>query len=199
FAGMNLIFDRVIKVGDAVMVEGHEVRVVSLNWRNMIGRKPDARIVVVPNAKLSDNTVEVLPQDEPIRIETQFSAPSDEPPQRIVELVTDLVGDLPQVDPARPVSVHPIEVAGETARYRVRCWVRRYRDMSEAEGEILLRLWYVLQRHRRAALPEGKDVGTASSPSLRAPRSPEAAIAASLEANGWPAAEAEAAAPSLAE
>jgi hypothetical protein len=154
--------------------------------------------VVVPNAKLSDSTVEVLPQNESIRIETQFSAPSGEPPQRVAELVTDVVNDLPQVDATRAVTVHPTDVAGPSTRYRLRCWVRRYHDMSEVEGEIQLRLWYVFQRHRLLALPENKEPGTASSAFLRSPRSLESLVAEGLEANGWPAAEAASAAPPLA-
>src|SRR3954449_2861808 len=77
-------------------------------------------------------------------------------------------------------------------------WVRRYHDMSEVEGEIQLRLWYVFQRHRLLALPESKEPGTASSAFLRSPRALESLVAEGLEANGWPAAEAASAAPQLA-
>ena len=40
------------------------MRITALNWRSMVGRKPDAHIMVVPNARLSDAALEVLPQDE---------------------------------------------------------------------------------------------------------------------------------------
>ncbi len=149
-SGIALNIDRMLRAGDGIVVAGEQVRVESLNWRNVVARKADGRMRVFPNAKLADGELEILPHDQPVRAETFLKAPGSLPPQRVSDLIVELTSDFPNLDTSRPVLVAPTEyeVNASTTRYRVRYWMRRYADSTEVEGELLRRLWYGFQRHR---------------------------------------------------
>lgn len=149
-AGVNLHIDRLPRVDDGIVLGGQVIRVEQLSWRRVLGRRADGSIVSIPNARLADDTLQILPHNAPIRAEILFEAPFGVPPQRISDLAAELVSDFAAVDAAQPIAVSPVEYAasGASLRYRIRCGVRRYRDMAELESEVLRRLWYVFQRER---------------------------------------------------
>ena len=149
-AGVNLHIDRLPRIEDGIVIDGQVVRVESLSWRRVLGRCANGSIVSIPNAKLADDTLQILPHNAPIRTEIMFEAPFGVPPQRISDLAAELVGDFAAVDTAQPIAVAPVEYAAgaDSLRYRIQCCVRRYRDLAELESEVLRRLWYVFQRER---------------------------------------------------
>lgn len=199
-AGMNLLLDRALKVGDAVVIDGQQIRVLSLNWRSMVGQGADGRRVIVPNTRLSDSALTILPRDQPLRLETPFTAPAAKSPRWVHALAVSLLGDLPQVDPAHPIEVRPAESAGcnSEARYRASYWVRRYQDADGTEGEFLARLWYAAQRHRLHGVQD-KEAPAGSGSAASARETLERTIRDGLAAAGWTDAHAEASAPGLAE
>jgi small-conductance mechanosensitive channel len=149
-AGVNLHIDRLPRVGDGIVLGGQVVSVEQLGWRRVLGRRADGSIVSIPNARLADDTVQILPHNAPVRAEILFEAPFGVPPQRISDLAAELVSDFAAVDATQPIAVSPVEYAasGASLRYRIHCGVRRYRDLAALEGEVLRRLWYVFQRER---------------------------------------------------
>lgn len=149
-SGITLSFDRIPRVGDAILLGGKPVRIESLNWRRIVGRRADGSIVILPNAQLADHMVEILPQDTPVGAEIFFRAPFAVPPQRIGALAIEVISDFPHVDAGRPIAVVPVEYdpTHPTQRYRIDYSARRYGDVDELEGEVVRRLWYVFQRQR---------------------------------------------------
>jgi small-conductance mechanosensitive channel len=158
-AGSTLNMDRLLRVGDAILQSGQTVRVLSLNWRSITGRKPDGATVVLPYATISENTIEILPGDCSVRSETFVSVPAGVPPQRVSELIAEVVSDFAQIDFRQPISV---ALAGLDAdkgwlKYTVRYWVRHYSVRTYVEGEVLRRIWYAFQRERIPCLGPNLD------------------------------------------
>ncbi len=149
-AGLALHADRAVRVGDCVLLESETVRIESMTWRAAIGQRPDGRLIVIPNAKLTDATTEVLRADEAHRAEFNFLGPIDHPPQQICDLVRELVSDLALVDKSRPIAVAPVafDPQQESVRFRIHYWTRRYWERPLIEGEIVRRIWYSFQRNR---------------------------------------------------
>lgn len=158
-SGIALNIDHTLRVGDGILHGGEVIRVESLNWRNVIGRKADGCMVVLPNAKLADAELEILPCGQPRRMEAFLKVPSVLPPQRVGELTAELIGDIAEVDPTRPIVVAPAEYEADasTTRYRVRYWLRDYWDSTAAEDKIPSRLWYGFQRARIDVTPSQAD------------------------------------------
>ena len=146
-SGLTLQLDRVLREGDSVIHDGEPVRLLRLDWRTAVGRKADGRLVVFPNARLSDAVLEVLPQDGPQRSDIAFQVGLGAPPQRVCDIARELVSDFALVDTTRPILVAPTGFESGRARYRIRFWTRFHWRSSLIEGEVLRRLWYAFQRH----------------------------------------------------
>jgi len=151
-AGLSLHADRAVHVGDCVLLDGEAVRIESMNWRAAIGGRSDGQLLVIPNAKLTEASTQVLRASDAHRAEFSFLGPLDHPPQRICDLVREIVSDLAPVDKARAVAVAPVsfEPDKESIRFRIHYWTRSYFNRSVIEGEIARRIWYAFQRNRIA-------------------------------------------------
>jgi small-conductance mechanosensitive channel len=151
-AGLALHADRAVHVGDCVLLDNEAVRIESLNWRAAIGRRPDGRLIVIPNGKLTEASTEVLRAADTHRAEFNFLGPIDHPPQQICELARELVSDLALVEKGRPIEVAPVsfEPDKDSVRFRIFYWTRSYPERTLIEGEIVRRIWYSFQRNRIA-------------------------------------------------
>ncbi|MBV9571420.1 MAG: mechanosensitive ion channel [Alphaproteobacteria bacterium] len=168
-AGLALHADRNVRIGDCVLIDSEAVRIESMNWRAALGRRPDGRLIVIPNGKLTEASTEVLRLDEPHRAEFTFLGPIDHPPQEICDLTGELVTDLALVDKVHPVAVAPVgfEPEQESVRFRVLYWTRSYGERTLIEGEIVRRIWYAFQRNRIAfPHPTACAISASSQPSL---------------------------------
>jgi hypothetical protein len=128
------------------------VRIESMNWRAAIGRRPDGQLLVIPNAKLTEASTQVLRAGDTHRAEFSFLGPIDHPPQQICDLTRELVSDLSLVDKSKAVAVAPVsfEPDKESMRFRIQYWTGGYFDRCLIEGEIVRRIWYAFQRNRIA-------------------------------------------------
>jgi small-conductance mechanosensitive channel len=151
-AGLALHADRAVHVGDCVLQDNETIRIESMNWRAAIGRRADGQLIVIPNAKLTEASTQVLRAADLHRAEFSFLGPIDHPPQQICDLTRELVSDLAMVDKTRPVVVAPIafDPEQESVRFRIYYWTNNYFDRWLIEGEIVRRVWYTFQRNRIA-------------------------------------------------
>ncbi|WP_176559812.1 mechanosensitive ion channel family protein [Teichococcus rhizosphaerae] len=148
-SGVALHMDRVLHVGDAIVLDGQKVEILRLDWRTAIALRRDGALIVIPNARICNETVVMHRGGQPVRQDSHFPAPASLPPQRISDLVTAMITDFPQVDVSRPVMVmlEGYEPGTALARYNARYWVRNMWDGPEIGSEVLRRVWYVYQRH----------------------------------------------------
>lgn len=114
-----------------------------------MGRQHNGAIAVIPNAKLANGEIQVLPHNQSIRAEIAMNAPNKLSPQQVTDIVSELISDLPQLDPARPIEVAPTEheLDGAAVPYAVRYWVTHYWDAETVEAAVFTRLWYGFRRH----------------------------------------------------
>ena len=135
-SGMALNVDRTIRVGDGIIFGNETIQVESLSWRNVTGRRRNGGVTVIPNAKLADHELQVLPHNRSIRSDIALKAPSVLSPEQVANIVSDLIGDLPGLDATRPIAVAPAqyEADGTTASYSVRYWVTHYWDAEAVEA-----------------------------------------------------------------
>jgi small-conductance mechanosensitive channel len=147
-AGSALQLDRVLHVGDVILLNQERIEVVSLNWRSVVGRKNGNTAVIIPNARIADTQLDILRAGQPVRAEVVVPAAVTAPPHRVAEILSEAVYDLPYVDPALPVTVAPFDYQfiGGFINYRVRFWVRHNYDIAQARAALLARAWYVFQR-----------------------------------------------------
>ncbi len=147
-AGSALQLDRVLRVGDVIVLNQERIEVVSLTWRSVVGRKHGGALIVIPNARVSDTPMEIVRGDQASYAEISVPAVGTVAPHRVSEALSEAIGDLPFVDPARPVEIAPREYQAIDGfiHHRVGFWVRHSQDVGEAQQMLMARAWYAFQR-----------------------------------------------------
>jgi small-conductance mechanosensitive channel len=144
----GLALHGVIKTGDSVLLDGEPVEITSHHWRSVIASRTNGTTIVVPNIKLSDGTLQILGRDLPMRTEVKLSVPTEMPPHRVHKIVSEVLEDFPELDPAQSIAVLPLAHEPDKAMtsYRVRFWTRHYSKASDIEGRVIRRFWYRFRR-----------------------------------------------------
>jgi small-conductance mechanosensitive channel len=151
-AGSTLELGRELHIGDVILLNDEPIEVVSLNWRSVAGRKEDGTVVVVPNARIAESRIDILPANKPARVDVVMPVPLAVAPHRIGEMVSEAIYDLPYADPALPVRIEPLafRTLEGAASCRVEYWTPHGRDLIRARQALLERLWYIYQREQIA-------------------------------------------------
>ncbi|MDQ1422026.1 MAG: hypothetical protein QOJ52_3988, partial [Acidimicrobiaceae bacterium] len=138
-AGLTL--NRMLKIGDGIILGGEALSVTEMGWRSVSATRGDGSRVLLSNARVLDGGFEIISGDQPMRAEMALVAPLAVEPQRITDTLTSCIADIGGIDVARPIGVGPdrFDVEKAQARYRLRFWLRDFRDRTEMEEEILRR------------------------------------------------------------
>lgn len=152
FAGMHLLADKPIRVGDYVkLAEGVEGRVVDVGWRSTRLRTLQNLTVVVPNSTVARSIITNYDQPEPrmalsLRVNVDYTADPDHVERVLLEEAARAIGEVPGlVGEPKPV-VRFIPGFGESAlEFTLTCHVASFVDQFEAQHHLRKRL---LQRLR---------------------------------------------------
>lgn len=92
-SGLIILFDRSVKVGDFVNMEGDQFgRVKAINMRSTTVATADGKDIIVPNTSFTENAYENWTHDSPLqRYEVDFSVAYDTDLDALVPLVRDAV------------------------------------------------------------------------------------------------------------
>lgn len=155
----GLTVDRALGVGDGVSMNGETLEITSMTWRSVVCRRSDGATVIIPNAKLADNTLEILPRAQPTRAEVIIKVNPALAPHILRKMVDQIIADIDEVDLLRPVEVAATAAIG---RHRVIFWVGHYSQRGGAEANFQHRAWYTLRREHPAesANAAGADAAT---------------------------------------
>lgn len=148
----GLTVDRVVRVGDGVLLNNEEIEITSLNWRSAVGRGANGSTVIVPNTQLVAATLTILAQDAPVTVQIALPLPVCVPPHRVRETLERVLQDVPEIDNWRPIMLYPESAGtgGNSTTYRASFVIRHYRRRRQVEAEVMSRLWYALRREKLA-------------------------------------------------
>jgi small-conductance mechanosensitive channel len=148
FAGMHLLADRPIRVGDYVKlsVESVEGYVVDVGWRSTRVRTLQNNVVIVPNSKVSQSVIinYELPESRMallIRVGVESTADPDRVESLLVEEAKAAIGAVPGLlgDPAP--SARLIPGFGEySLDFTLVCHVERFIDQFEVQHQLRKRI-----------------------------------------------------------
>jgi small-conductance mechanosensitive channel len=146
--GMTL--NRVVRIGDAVVLDGQPTEIRAVSWRALTGRRSDGSSVIIPNGQLANSALTVLSADQPCRLRFSIEAPPNIQPDRFHEMIAITSSDLLDVDAISPIEVWP-KGSGSSATsstYDVSLWVKHFSRREQVEGKIRRRLWYAFRREK---------------------------------------------------
>ncbi|HRN29511.1 MAG TPA: mechanosensitive ion channel family protein, partial [Terrimesophilobacter sp.] len=152
-AGLLLLFEQPFQLGDWLDVGGVRGRVEEVNWRAVHIRTVSG-LQIIPNSELAGSGFTNLSRKTShYNASTVVRFTTDDPPHRVMEVLREVAGDLPQLAEGGEPDAAPLT----KARYEVDIPVNSPGDEYGTLAEFRTRLWYAA---RRAGLHLDRDLET---------------------------------------
>jgi small-conductance mechanosensitive channel len=147
FAGVHLLADQPIRVGDYVKLsEGVEGTVVDVGWRSTRIRMLQNNVVIVPNQTVARSVITNYDMPErrlalPIRVSVSYASDVDEVERVVLDAVKQAMGDVPGLLANPAPAVRLIPGFGDSAlELTLVCHVASFVDQFEVQHQLRKRL-----------------------------------------------------------
>ncbi len=147
FAGIALQADQPFQVGDVVSISNRGSGVVeSVSWRGVKIRTFQNKLLVIANAVLGKETIEVAPHDNLNARIVYFSTLYTASPAKTAQVVREATRQVENVSQKiRPIV--RIRNLGESGvEWEVKYWIEDYTKYNDTDALVRQRIWYVFQR-----------------------------------------------------
>lgn len=146
-SGLMLLSERPLNVGDWIQVGDVRGRVIEINWRAVHIETPTRELQVIPNVELYKGTFANLSRPTPLRTEViEMGFSYDDPPNRVKEVMLDLLRSTPGVLAEPAPIVRTAAYADFSINYRLIFSVESQAQLAEVRDRVMSRLWYVIKR-----------------------------------------------------
>lgn len=146
-SGVLLLSDRPFKPGDWISASEIEGEVVDINWRTSRIRDRNGDMIVVPNSELANASL-VNHSEQPLhRVVVSLQVAFANPPTLAKEMLLDAARSVPGVrtNPAPAVLVTTID--DPLMGYDVHMWIDDYAMVPRVKGDFGALVWYQSHRH----------------------------------------------------
>jgi small-conductance mechanosensitive channel len=149
FAGIALQADQPFQVGDVVNIASRGTGVVeSVSWRGVKIRTFQNKLLVISNAVLGKEHIEVASKANLNARIVNFSTLYSVSPARTVQVVRDAIRLADNVSPkVRPV-VRIRNLGDSGIEWEVKYWLEDYAKHNDTDALVRQRIWYSFQREK---------------------------------------------------
>lgn len=148
FAGIALQADQPFQVGDVINIQNSRWTgvVEQVSWRGVKIRTFQNKIVLISNAILGKEFIEVAPKDNLNARLVFFNTIYSTSPSKTIHLIREVVRQVENVSPKiRPV-VRIRNLGDNGIDYEVKYWLEDYSKHNDTDALIRQRIWYAFQR-----------------------------------------------------
>lgn len=151
FAGIAMQADQPFQVGDVIAIgKGGTGVVESVSWRGVKIRTFQNKLIIISNAVLAKELIEVAPKGNLNARVVFFNTEYTDSPTRIIHVVREAVRQVENVtNKIRPV-VRIRNLADSGVEWEVKYWLEDYTKHNDTDALIRERIWYVFNRERIA-------------------------------------------------
>lgn len=147
FNGITIINERPFEIGDFVEIDGHEGRVIEVNWRAVRLETREHDMIVLPHLKVAQSAV--INHSQPRRewVQKLFLGFSyDNPPNKVKEAIMQTLLATPGVlaDPEPEVKVD--NYADSSVNYEIEYAIDSFGAREEIRDAFMSRVWYTARR-----------------------------------------------------
>ena len=152
WAGLSLQAERTLRIGDWIRFDGSVGQVESIRWRTTAIRTHSKELVIIPNAKLIKEKVQIVSRTTgkawPKRL-VPFSADYDHAPGMVTRVVLEALSqaEIPNAVPGQPVTCYCSGFGESGIDYVVYYHVADYEDAKVSDSDILAHVFAALHRH----------------------------------------------------
>lgn len=147
FAGLALQADQPFQVGDVVSITNRGSGVVeTVSWRGVKIRTFQNKLLIISNAVLGKETIEVAPKNNLNARLVFFTTEYANSPAKTIQVVRDAVRQVENVtNKLRPV-VRIRNLGSDGLEWEVKYWLEDYTKHNDTDALVRQRIWYVFQR-----------------------------------------------------
>ncbi|MDM7921114.1 MAG: mechanosensitive ion channel family protein [Pyrinomonadaceae bacterium] len=147
FAGIALQADQPFQVGDVVNISNRGTGIVeSVSWRGVKIRTFQNKLLIISNAVLGKETIEVAPRDNLNARIVFFNTVYTDSPSRTAQFVREAVRQVDNVSQKiRPI-VRIRNLGADGIDWEIKYWCEDYSRYNETDSQIRQRIWYVFKR-----------------------------------------------------
>ncbi len=148
FAGIALQADQSFQVGDVINIQSNKwVGVIEqVSWRGVKIRTFQNKVVVISNAVLGKEVIEVAPKENLNARLVYFNTLYSNPPTKTIQLVRDVISKVENVSTKIRPNVRVRNLGDNGIDYEVKVWLEDYSKYNDTDALIRKRIWYAFQR-----------------------------------------------------
>lgn len=147
FSGISLHIERSFEVGDVVS-SGNYIGIVEVvNWRATRLRTFENNVVVLPNAVIARERIEVFPKDNLNARILKVGADYGVPPAKVLEVLEHASANVAGVASDIPVQTRVGGFGDSSITYEVKYFTRLYHQRDLIDAEIRRAIWYAFKRN----------------------------------------------------
>jgi small-conductance mechanosensitive channel/CRP-like cAMP-binding protein len=147
FSGIAMQADQPFQVGDVVaFANGSGGVIEAVSWRGVKIRTFQNKLLVMSNAEMGKQPIEVSPKDNLNARLVFFNTLYTHSPARTIHIVREAVRQVENVSPKiRPI-VRIRNLAADGIDWEVKYWADDYTKFNDTDALIRQRIWYAFQR-----------------------------------------------------
>jgi len=132
FAGLIVLIERPIKVGDYVQVGDTTGEVMDISLRATTLVTPQNTAVIVPNSEfISTRVINLSFRDNVVRLTLPISIDRDEDPEKLLDLVNGIAQNQPGILKDRPIQVLLDSFGKDSQKFKLVVWTQTYARQPE--------------------------------------------------------------------
>ncbi|MFM7315657.1 MAG: mechanosensitive ion channel domain-containing protein, partial [bacterium] len=147
FAGLMLLIERPIAVGDWIKIGDDTGQVIEINWRAVHLRTFVRNLIVVPNSTLAKESF--ANYSRPTRLHSEnitLGFSYDDPPNKVRLILLDLLESTPGILSDPPPAVRVANYADFAVEYKVVFFVADFSKLGPIRDSFMTRVWYAAKR-----------------------------------------------------
>jgi small-conductance mechanosensitive channel len=145
-SGLILLFERTIKRGDVVSVEGESAKVLSIGLRSSVVRNRKGQEVVVPNIMLTSNAITNFSlSDSFVRMDVRVGVSYDADPREVEQILLGVAAEHPEVLKRPNPNVMFMNYGDSSIDFELRAWLDGEMKMPQVRSDLLFAIWYKLK------------------------------------------------------
>lgn len=147
FAGIALQADQPFQVGDVISISNRGTGIVeSVSWRGVRIRTFQNKLLVISNAVLGQETIEVASQNSLNARIVTFSTLYSNSPAKTAQVIRDAVRQVENVSQKiRPI-VRISDLGADGIVWEIKYWLDNYSRYNDTDALIRQRIWYAFLR-----------------------------------------------------
>src|SRR6185295_10790552 len=149
FAGIALQADQPFQVGDVISIpNGGNGVVESVSWRGVKIRTFQNKLLVISNAVLGKETIEVAPRGNLNARLVNFDTVYIDSPAKIIQVARDAIRQAENVSQKiRPI-VRIRGLGDHGLEWEVKYWLDDYSKYNDTDALVRQRIWYAFKREK---------------------------------------------------